>query len=421
MSSIDATKCLLAGNKAWKDYIAQTIGVIDLTFADLRGADLQNLVLERCDFTGAQLQAANFDRTVFDSCTLNGANFSDASLVQCEIRNVEARNMIAINTVVRESVFARVDFTESNMSSATITSTVFRNCTFTNMHKDGLALSSCKLDDCALSALRLSRFRLQDCKMCGCSLSDWTITEIQIRDTIIETSTVTRFHAEVGSVVSSGFVGCSINEFCIGGANNLCQHLDFSRSMLARTDLRLIGLNSATMLNTALSCCSWPEQKGHVTTTGNYIPSPFLLAQPVQDLMGVDPLLRREIADAQYLVRKSETCGAFGRPVMRIWGLCTGFGQSLSRLSLLTFLLITAATIMLLAARNQLFGGNPDFQLLDNAARESFDAFFALADMPKAAKLAELIVSIGTHICGFVVLGFWVSILSTKLSRLGSE
>ena len=421
MSSIEAAKYLLAGDKTWRDYVAQTSGVIDLTFVDLSNADLRHRVLERCDFTGAQLQSANCDHTTFDSCSLSGANFTNASLVKCELRNINAHNMIAVNTVVRESVFNKVDFTESNMSSAAITSTQFRNCTFVNLHKESLFLSGCKFLGCAFSALQLSRFSIHDCKMHECSLSDCNLTEIQIKNTIIEMSTIARFNAETGSVVSSGLIGCSISDFSVGKLNSLCQYLNVSRSTLTRINLKLLGLDSAIMLNTALALCSWPKQKGHVTIFGKYVPSPFLLAQPVQDIFGVNPLMRREIADAQYLVCKIENGNTFGRLIMRLWGLFTGFGQSLSRLLLSTLVLIATSTIMLLASRNELFGDKPDFQLLGNAAIESFDAFFALTNIPQGGNSAELMVTMWTHICGFVVLGFLVSILSLRLSRLGRE
>src|SRR5690349_10768845 len=141
MASVDALNSILAGSNVWKNYVAQTTGVIDLTFSDLKGADLQHRVLERCDFSGAQLQGTNLDHTKIGSCTLTGANLSNASLVQCRLRDVVARNMISTGIVIRDSTLVKVDLTDSNISLATIKSTTFRNCIFKNIHRDGLTLS----------------------------------------------------------------------------------------------------------------------------------------------------------------------------------------------------------------------------------------------------------------------------------------
>lgn len=425
MASIDATNALLAGNHRWEEYVAQTTGVIDLSFADLRDADLRNRVLKGCDFNGAQLQGANLDHTKIEGCTLNGANLSNTSFVQSSLRDIVTRNTIFSGIVLRESTLVKVDLTDSNLTSATIESTIFRNCTFKSIFRDGFVLLSCNLEMCDFGRLVQSHLGLHHCKMRDCDLKDWVIDDVQILDTIIETSKIARIRSSHGSVRSSRFIECYIDEISLGGPDILCQDLDFSRSTVAHTELRLLGLDTATMLEAALMLCIWPEQRGRISPTGKYIPSPFLLKQPVQDLIGVPPLLRREIADAQYLVHMIDNCGLLGRLGMRLWGACTGFGQSLCRLTLFTVSLIAVATFGLLAARNQLWGCGPNcsfnFGLLSRAAGVAFNAFFALANLPDTSEPAELIVNVLTRISGFLVLGLWVTIASNKLVRLGSE
>jgi len=225
-----------------------------------------------------------------------------------------------------------------------------------------------------------------------------------------------------GIIHSSRFISCYVDKLHFRGDGHVnCSGLDFSRSTLAECDLAQIGLETATMLETAIIACAWPSQRGHISLLGEYSASPYLLAQPVQDLKGVPPLVRREIADAQYLVRKLEAASSLTRRGMQLWGLFAGFGQSLTRLSLSTLGLISLSTGAVLAARQQLFGVfSPNLVLLGRALDDSFQAFFALAELPAASHPTEFAVLVATRICGFVVLGFWLTIASQKLSRLGA-
>lgn len=421
MASINAVNSLLAGDEIWKDYLARNLGTIDLTFADLKGADLSNRILERCDFSGAQLQGANLDRTTINSCKFIGANLSNVSLVQCELCNTAAHNMIAEHIIIRNSKIINVELTRTNMSSAIVDSTVFQSCIIMEIQKDGISFSSCNLEICNFINLELSLFCLQGCTIKNCNFREFTIDDIQIHDTTIESSAIDCVRAKNGSVDSSRFIECFINEICIGGPNIICHNLDFSRSTLSHVDLILLGLDTVTMLDTSLTFCNWPKQQGHVSVTGKYIPSQYLLSQPVQDLKGVPPLSRREIADAQYIVWKIAASSIMGRIWMRLWGIFTGFGQSLERLTITTFGLIILATICLLVSRSQLVINNTLISCLVIASRDAFNAFFAFTNIPDNPKLAELIVIVLTRICGFLVLGFWVTIVSNKLSRLGSD
>jgi len=421
MANVDALNSLLAGHSVWNDYLAYTTEEIDLTFADLRDTDLRSRKIEGCNLSGAQLRNANLDHAVVRNCNLLGADLTDASLVRCNLENLDLQNVIASGIVIRDSLIVNVDLTKSNLSSATFSSTEFRNCTFCDIHNNGLVLSSCNLKSCTFTDLTLSCLWLHNCMVSDCAFLNWNIDNLQILNTIIESSNINRIISNTGQVKYSRFIKCYIEKIDIGSSIILCQNLDFSQSLLVRTDLGLLGLNTATMLKTSIAFCKWPKQQGFVTPTGKYISSPFLLTQPVQDLLGVPPILRREIADAQYLVKKISSCSKFSRPFMRIWGLCTGFGQSLFRLFLSTFGLITCSTLLLLATRNQLFGTKPNFGLLIRTARESFDAFFAFTNVPDSSSSIELLIIILTRLSGFLVLGFWISIVSTKLSRLGSE
>jgi uncharacterized protein YjbI with pentapeptide repeats len=421
MPSAEALNSLLAGGVAWRDYVARTSGTIDLTFADPSGKDLSSLKFERCDFTGTQLDGANFDNATIHSCTFAGTNLSKASFVRCEVRKVTARKVIAESIIVRASSLADVELTESNMSAAMITASSLENCQFTKNHGSEFVLLSSKFEKCTLIDLVLDRLRVCECEFESSEWAEWKIGELEVLKTSVRGSKIARIRTKTGSLRSSGLTACTINRLVREESGHLCHEVDLSRSTLADIDLRIVGLDTATMLETALIRCEWPKQRGRISLTGGYVASKDLLAQPVQDLKGVPPLTRRDIADAQYIVRKIETASRAGGFGIRLWGICTGFGQSVGRLSLMTFGMIVASTIGILGVRGQLIGRYLHLEYLYHAARDSFDAFFSLASIPVTDNSGELIVAILTRIGGFVALGLWVKIASNKLSKLGAE
>ena len=421
MASAEALDTLLSDKAAWTAYVARTPGVIDLTFADLSGKDLNGRRLARCDFSGTQLERANLDNTLIHACTFIGANLSKASFVHCEMRKVKARKVIAADMVVRESTLAGVELTESNMSAAIIATSSLTNCRLTRIHGSELVLSTSKFDKCALIELSFDGMRMSGCEFDYSTLIEWTITDIEVMQTRIHASQIAKIRTKSGSLRGSRLTSCSIEVLAREEPGRLCHGIDLSRSTLTDTDLRIVGLDSATMLETALIRCDWPRQRGRISLTGRYIPSEHLLSQPVQDLKGVLPLTRREIADAQYIVRKIATSSTAARLGIRLWGLCTGFGQSIGRLSLMTLGVIVASTISILGVRGQLIGRYLHPELLYRAVDDSFNAFFSLATLPVSGTSGELVVLILTRISGFLVLGFWVTIAASKLSRLGAE
>jgi hypothetical protein len=76
------------------------------------------------------------------------------------------------------------------------------------------------------------------------------------------------------------------------------------------------------------------------------IPNANLLGQPVQDIKGLTPSLRREIADAQYLKEKLAIENKISKFFLSIWGLTTGYGQSLIRLTTVSISLILFCTFI---------------------------------------------------------------------------
>lgn len=418
MPDPEALHNLLAGSREWDKFRATVPGFVDLTFADLSGKHLDARNLDHCDFSCAQLEGASFDRATLRSCMFDTVNLSNSSFVGTVLDKVEFRNASIDAAIFRKSSWTEVGLTNTSANGTQIAETSLLRTNISALRAERLNflnshLTNCQLKGVAVAKLEMHRIRVEDC-----DISEWDVAEIDMLNCFFGECSVASLKAHAGILVSCRFVECDLISWVI--LESQCMDLDFHGSTIVHTELGSLGIETAAMLDCALIDCTWPEQKGRVTATGRYVASPQLLKQPVQDLKGVPPVTRREIADAQYLVKMIETSSLTERVGLRLWGLCAGFGQSLGRLTATTMFLILLTTVGLLLARGQVAWSLTQAHV-SSTLLEAFNAFFAIANVPEKGNDAELAVVVTARIAGILMLGMWVTIASNKLSRLGAE
>lgn len=419
MATVDAVAAIISGGKDWDDFLKATPGEVDLTFADFDQRDLSGRPIERCNFSGAQFGNANLDHTKIKDCCFSGANLTDVSLVEAELCNVTAANLIGLGIVVRKSKWKDVRFENCQLERAQ-----FDDCDITSCHFDGvggasLSLVNVRCIGVSIRKIQVGRLSLEGVRWRDCDLENWNVDQIEMKSCSAHGGNIRDVGFRAGTVSDTVFAKLRVERLEVHAAS---RNLDFSESTLVSVDLAGLGLATATMLDTALINCVWPAQEGVISAGGKYVPNSQLLRQPVQDLRGVPPVTRREIADAQYIFRLQEKSTKwFERWGLALWGLTTGFGQSLLRLSVTTFFFLVLGTLLLLAARGQLVG--PVFvpTLLYNAWSDAFLEFFALSDAGRSPAGAEGLASGFIRILGFIALGLWVSIGANRLGKLGAE
>lgn len=421
MASVEALGALLAGPADWDAYRkTQGAAEIDLTLGDFQGSDLQGRVISGCDLTGSDFTGANLDGAQLSDSRMNGACFDSASFVGCSFNGLQAtgasfRSCIFRDTVVSSVRLAEADFSRSRFTHATINSSQLHRSVLDLAELRDLVLTGTNLSGVRGSQSRVVKCRLDNCDIIACEfeLGHFAETEFHVcgmRDASYKSGTFT----------DCGLIQCNLRNVEFQAA--CVERCDFSGSRLADIDLRTIDLASASLLKTAFVACEWPEMKGSVTIIGGYRPSPYLPRQPVQDIDGVPPMLRRDIADAQYIMALLGTAKSpLRRLVLRIWGLTSGYGQDLTRLVAVTAIIIVIHALLYLAFQGQLFGWHaPNVRLLASAVGN-----FALSSLgitpasepPGAA--AALITSM--RVFGFIIFGIWISIAANKVSKLGSQ
>jgi uncharacterized protein YjbI with pentapeptide repeats len=379
MTSGEALERLLYSAESWRQYVEQAPEQIDLSFADLNGADLRGRKFIGCDLTGARLEAANLDGATFTRCTLTGASLSDASLVGCEFSKVDFRNASLVRAIMRNCTMREVDLSGSRLTST------YGSCSEFSATK----MSRVALDDTVFDSVTFS----------DVVLADLTAQRVRLNKVTLQRSTVEKCQISVGEILDCTFANST------------------------EADISQLDPPTAVLLNCALIACIWPPQEGQVTWSGRYVPNSRLIAQPVQDIRGVPPVMRRHIADAQYLVRRlASAASIWERIPLRMWGITSAYGQSLGRLTVASALVIITHTLLLLGATGHLSDAKPDLPILGDQMVAITMAFLGLGGSDQALDSTwSGAILLSARIFGLIGFGLWITIAATNLGRLSSE
>jgi uncharacterized protein YjbI with pentapeptide repeats len=421
MTSGEALERLLYSAESWRQYVEQAPEQIDLSFADLNGADLRGRKFIGCDLTGARLEAANLDGATFTRCTLTGASLSDASLVGCEFSKVDFRNASLVRAIMRNCTMREVDLSGSRLTSTYGSCSEFSATKMSRVALDDTVFDSVTFSDVVLADLTAQRVRLNKVTLQRSTVEKCQISVGEILDCTFANSTVRDWTSEGGTFIGVEFDGCRVRRLALPGAE--VRDLYFSNSTVTEADISQLDPPTAVLLNCALIACIWPPQEGQVTWSGRYVPNSRLIAQPVQDIRGVPPVMRRHIADAQYLVRRlASAASIWERIPLRMWGITSAYGQSLGRLTVASALVIITHTLLLLGATGHLSDAKPDLPILGDQMVAITMAFLGLGGSDQALDSTwSGAILLSARIFGLIGFGLWITIAATNLGRLSSE
>jgi hypothetical protein len=345
-------------------------------------------------------------------------------------------------SVMRNSKFVEVNFAGANLNGVKITdctveSTIFENietsgaqivrsaltkCTFSEFNGTDVQLIRSKLNETSFHDMRWERCKITGCELLFCKVRNFAIAHGELSQSSIVKSELTTVSFP-GSTVSS---------------------MDFSETRMRDMDLVELDLPNSTMMEVSIANCRWPRQQGTVSWTGRYKRSGHLMQQPVQDIYGIAPLLRREIADAQYLYELSQQDkNIVYTSILRLWGATTSYGQSITRLSAAVVVLILALSSILTIIDSQTDSGWARFWRLPSDVAAVSASFFDIGVDTTPAKPEcsqpsqnqagptkvtpvrmdqhrETILTIA-RVGGFLILGLWIGIAANKVGKLSAE
>lgn len=440
MANADHLALLREGRDAWNAWRGVEADVVpDLKLADLTECDLSGYIMDCALLDGANMLAV----------TAEGTSFRNASMRGVQVISCDFARATLVDTVMEESTLRGVVLVGCQARNARLQNTVLIHADMRRMDLSGADFRGAKIVDCTASALtaldaswldahvercRFAHGRLDRLRVVGSTLIECDFTDASLAGACITTTellTCSFAGAACGSIQvrDCGLVNC---EFC---------NADLGRAQLIGVDFDTNAFQLARLAGAEIVAPRITIQRARASWAGRLIVPRAVFDQPVQDVTGLDPQLRRDIADVQFL-RTVEARSRASWPssiAFRLWGVSSQFGQSLARCLVMAMLLLMALTIASGHVRFSLdqetatittsAAGTDSFvQLRTPRYLEPASAVYMAASMlvgfePVGFEPVDLwgqLLIISGHVAGFTVMGVIISVVVTRFARLGA-
>lgn len=407
------------GSAAWNKYVGENSHRFNLTFLEPDTKVLLGYRFSNCDFTAARLEGVIFESCEFFDCDLSGANLQGADFRNCSINSTLLEGAILERCTFSKSrvsglqlnttAFSGLRFLESDLSDLIISGGECKTLELRNCAVKDLILRDLELLECRFLRLKAHTLSFQDCRMKSLSFLASSFTEGSFKNSVLE------FDIFDGN----DFANCVFSEVDVHAKSSGSKN-SFFECRFSLMQLKDLGLEASPALGCAFIDCEWLSQQGTIGIFGGYWPAKALIKQPVQDVYGVDPRLRREISDAQFLRQLNLELKGFKKIGFRVWGATVGYGLRFGRLCITTlfFYVVAVATFFLIHSSEA--GAFEFVSAIGLASQDALVAMFSLAGEQPEANRAHSLVTTVFRISGFLVLGLWVNLVSNRLVRLGT-
>jgi len=257
---------------------------IDLSSADLRGANLREVWLERANFEGAKLGGADFslaqlsessfkraggevvfrgaimkqadlseahlEGSDFEQADLQGCVLSDGHFERCAFDRAHLGNATALRIFAMGASFQGAQLPAADLTGARLHGTVMAECDLSGVKLGGADLShtichNSKLDGASLAGADLRSAQFSESSMTHCVLNDCDARDVVLNAAILSRASFSRSNLQ-GAVLRSCKAQdvvmdrCDLREADFDGAympgSNLTR-ADLSRAWLGRTTL----------------------------------------------------------------------------------------------------------------------------------------------------------------------------------------
>ncbi len=400
MASSEAIKALLKSSDEWNKFKSSQTEVIDLKISELKGAMIPNRNLCNCDFSGADLENANIDGCIIKNSIFENSCLEGVSMVNCKIDNSSFKNSNFKNATIRHSVFKNSVFDNSDVSYSVIELCEFYLCILQNITSSNVNFFNLVFKKSSFLTLIIDKG----------SFLNLSFREQSLNDSQFVHSTLSKIEILSSSINSLKLTNCEKN------------NLNFTSSLITNVNMEEFDLSNSIFFDSLISKCIWPEQRGKTSLLGKYKASSNLISQPVQDIKGIQQVLRRNIADAQFLKETLSNNSTFTSVANRLWGLTTAYGQSLLRLiifSICVMIILTAAYCLSDGIRINI---PENLKNGWNALKLIASTFIGMENQEVIQKSqGKETISVLSRIFGFITTGLLLGIAANKLGKLSSE
>lgn len=418
----------------WNRYNKQNYdSTTDLALEEFRG-DLSQRTFINCNFKGSVFQSANLDDCRFENCLFNQTTFNNSSLVNTIFEGCQLGNSNWNDSVLRNTVVSNSNSSQLFVSGGSLEKVYFDNITAENILVKRTSCPVLKFQNSKISKLFIAdstntELRISKVFFSLFSINNADFKVLRLDEVVIEEGSFnSKTKVTNGTIIKSEFSRVNFSGESVFTQNT------FLQCLVSSTDLNHFGINDSVFIDVTFINCNWPNQQGKTSILGKYISNDNLLKQPVQDIKGISPTLRREIADAQYVRHLQESVK--NKPIQKfgvqLWGLTSNFGQSVVRIFILSiFVVLCHGILFALGLSITNWPENPEFisisfrsDWLLQGIKQSFLTFINIVSFPDGKELmggwGERVVLISCRMFGFAVLGVWISMVANRLTKLSA-
>lgn len=417
MADVEAVEILKSEDPAsWTEFMARdaTAGRIDLTMLRLSGVDLVGFEFIDCDLSGAQLHGVTFANCVFRGChgdhvDLGTCVFRDCNISQCALAHSNFNGVELFTTQVDECTLV------DSGGSLALDRPEVTNCLARELRLESISWRGGKCSDSTFESVRASNVEINDVKFDhiftkGLKSVQGLIAHVQLRGMEAE-------DLQVGAALSD----VTLSRCQVTGPLSLAESrsLDCRESWFTDIDVAELHLPSARLLGVSFNACRWPKYRLRSTLTGRLRDIDLCPRQPVQDLRGIPPTTRRDIADFQYVAELLRSSSGLRHILLRLWGGTCTWGQSLGRLTVTTLGVWGALTFLALGETGHLIGERLDLELL--RARLVGTGLSMLGILSGSDAQPTRFSNVCARVAGIFLLGLWIGVGANKLAKLSAE
>ena len=416
---IELIDLLFESDVKWNDYIAKKDDdvVIDFSFQVLKEKGLGNRVFRNCDFTGGQFEFVNFDGSKFDKCKFDHASILYTSFVGCEFFDCIFLNDKIEHTTFRNTKILQCTFEKEQMWKTDILSCEIGNGLFTDV-----TFKEIEVSDSIVYIIQVKKSVVRDININRCRFQDVNITRYaflfyQISKTVFDDCSFCEGIIRFGNTNKVVFCKSVFRDLRVKEHN--LKECEIVQSQMRELDLKEWRLSETIYVGTHFDSCTWPDMRYRLSMCGTLKTPIHLPVTPIQDMSGINPMLRRTIRDSQYLDYIHKKCNNFVKKFLFCcWGATSGYGQSVSRL-LATLLGGTVIIAIAGIIRDKVIQKTIDWSKIFQYVFSVFlkvinaDLVYNIALDPWVVFMAQLF--------GLIWFGLLIGVVAAKLTQLGTD
>jgi uncharacterized protein YjbI with pentapeptide repeats len=320
------------GPDAWNQWRKSHPNIVpDLELVDGRG-----LVLDSADLSGAILRGCDLSNGSFKNANLTKANLTLANLLAIDLSGADLTNArldeaILCGSNLTNANFSAASFIAAKLCRAQLSNALGRAAIFTRAKLEKALLVETGLEGAFLDHADFQEALLRRANFSHATLTGSNLSGAELEGSKGEAADLTDVDCRKASITDCNLIGSVFRRTKLAEA--ILRGSDLSEAVFDQIQFDEVDLTGVILFGSKIINPVWPFRPPVATWFGSLKVRDPVPTHPIQDIQGLPHVLRRTIADAQYLieVEKRTRISWWQRSLFRLWGITSAFGQSVTR------------------------------------------------------------------------------------------